>query len=134
MKRKQLTEAFRTAANEAGFGFNTGPAYLMNSEIRVYPAVWMEPPVLKSIVGRSEGDEIYRATLHFMTIPSAGECRETIWDELQADALGAVAAAANMNDVREISGIVCTPREKSLTAHGELSVTLECDARMWFRI
>ena len=133
MKREELTDLLSAAAIGAGYTFHTGAAHRMNGTLRVYPAAWLEPPVLKSAEGRTEGDLTYRVTLHMMALPSSA-AKEALWTGLEEDALAVAKAAAANPAVRQVSGIGCTPGEQSLTAHGEVSVTLTCDITMWYYI
>ncbi len=133
MKREELTAVIRTAATDAGYAFHTGAAHRMNGTIRVYPAAWLEPPVLKSAEGRAEGDLTYRVTMHLMALPSSAE-KGTLWTWLEEDALAVMRAAAVNPSVRQVANIFCEPAEQSLTAHGEVSMTLVCDITMWFYI
>ncbi len=133
MKREELTEVLCAAASHAGYTFHTGAAHRMNGTIRVYPAAWLEPPVLKSSEGRREGDVTYRVSLHLMALPSSAD-RESLWTGLEEDALSIARAAASNPAVRQVSNISCTPAGQSLTAHGEVSVTLACDVTMWYYI
>lgn len=105
----------------------------MNGSVRVYPAAWLEPPLLKSAEGRTEGDLTYRVTLHMMALPSLS-AGEALWSGLEEDALSVARAAAANPAVRRVSNVSCTPAGQSLTAHGEVSVTLQCDITMWYYI
>lgn len=131
MKKEELTDILRAAATAAGYVFHTGAAHRMNGSVRVYPAAWLEPPALSSAEGRTEGDVTYRVTLHMMALPASAD-REALWDELVEDALALARAAAADRAVCKVSKISCTPSEQSLTAHGEVSVTLVCDITMWY--
>ncbi len=133
MKREELTDVLRTAAADAGYAFHTGAAHRMNGSVRIYPAAWLEPLVLKSAKGRTEGDLTYRVTLHMMALPASAE-REALWTGLEEDALAIARAAASNPAVRQAANIACTPAEQSLTTHGEVSVTLACDITMWYYI
>lgn len=116
----------------SGYAFHTGPAHRINGEVRVYPAAWLEPPVLSSSEGRTEGDITYRTTLHLMALPATVEERESLWTALEADAIAVSRRLMADSRVCEVSKISCIPAAQSLTAHGEVSVTLACDVKMWY--
>lgn len=131
MKREKLTEVLRCAAADAGYAFHTGPLHLMSAGVRVYPAAWLEPPVLKSAKGRAEGVAVYRVTMHMMSLPAASG-KEQLRSGLEDDAVAAAKAIAANEAVCGVSDISCTTAERSLSTHGEVSVTLTCDVSMWF--
>jgi hypothetical protein len=133
MKKEKLTDVLRAAATSAGYAFHTGLAHRMNGSVRVYPAVWLEQPVLKSIAGRTEGEATYRTTIHVMSLPSATG-KEAVWARLEQDALAIVRSATADDAVCRTGSISCTPAEGSLTVHGECSVTLMCDITLWYYI
>ncbi len=133
MKKEELTDILRAAATGAGYAFHTGAAHRMNGAIRVYPAAWLEPPVLKSAEGRMEGDLTYRVTLHMMALPASAD-KEALWTKLEEDALAVARAIASNPAVSRIADISYAPAEQSLTAHGEVSIALACDIAMWYYI
>lgn len=134
MKRNELTEALRAASGAEGYAFHTGPARLINGEVRIYPAVWLEPPAILSAAGRCEGDIAYRITAHLMTLPAKADERETLWAKLERDALAIARRLTADACIRDVSGISSTPAARSLTVHGEVSVTIKCDVTVWYSI
>lgn len=134
MKKNELIGAFRQAAMASGYAFATGQPHRINGEVRVYPAAWLEPAVLKSAEGRTEGCVVYRAVMHLMELPSQAGQQESLQAALEADALAIVRSVGADENVCEVSAVSCTPGAQSLTAHGEVSVTLSCDVCMWFYV
>lgn len=134
MKRIQLTEALHRVSVASGYAFHTGPAHLLNGEVRLYPAVWLEPLMLASVHGRTEGDINYRITTHLMALPGEADEREPLWAKLERDALELARNLAADSCVRDVTAVKCTPAVRSLTVHGEVSVTLSCDVTIWYSV
>lgn len=59
------------AATAAGYAFHTGLPHRINSTVRTYPAAWLEPPVLRSVAGRTEGSVTYRTVIRLMALPGS---------------------------------------------------------------
>lgn len=132
MKREQLTELLRGAAEARGYVFHTGEAHLAGSTVRVYPAAWLTPPIVRSHTGRDEGETTWRVVLHLMTLPTGSCPAETVWQALEEDALQVARRIAASEAVCAVENTGCTPARKSLTVHGEISVALTCDVTMWY--
>ena len=132
MKRDRLTGLVRTIAGERGYTFHSGEEHLMNGAVRVYPAVWLTPPAVKTHSGRNEGETVWRLTLHVMMLPTENTTAETLWQKEESDALRMVAELVSSPDVCSVTNVGCTPSRRSLTTHGETSVTLTCDITMWY--
>ncbi len=132
MKRDRLAELVAQAATDAGYTFHTGQEHLINSSVRLYPAAWLIPPQVRSHTGRGEGETSWRLMLHLMTLPTLGAIAETVWRTLERDALELVASVAMSPEVCAIENVSCTPAERSLTLHGEISLVLTCDITMWY--
>jgi hypothetical protein len=131
MNRNELTDITREAALAVGYSFYTGQTHRTNSEVRAYPAVWLEPLVMKARVGRNEGHITYRATLHFMALPTS-QGNETVWEQLEADAIALCRAIEQDERVSAVSVVSCTPSKGTLTANGEVSIGIVCDVKMWY--
>lgn len=132
MKRDRLIGLVADAACAQGYGFHTGEIHLAGGTVRVYPAAWLEPPVVRSHTGRREGETTWRLTLHLMTLPAGAAVSETMWQALEKDALEMAGTIASSDDVCAIENVGCTPARQSLTPHGETSVALACDITMWW--
>lgn len=131
MKREVLTDILREACVAAGYAFYTGPVHRAGGEVRAYPAAWLEPPVMKSSEGRGEGTLTYRITLHLMALPQAGG-QDGMMAALETDALAVTGMAGGDDRVCGVSAVSCVPAAQTLTAHGEMSVELSCEAVMWY--
>jgi hypothetical protein len=131
MKRDELTDIFREAALAVGYSFYTGAIHRAASEIRTYPAAWLEPLVMKSCDRRTEGSVIYRATLHLMALPTA-QGNEGLWEGLETDALTLKHTVEQDSRVSRVSTVSCIPASQTLTPHGEVSLTLTCEVTMWY--
>jgi hypothetical protein len=131
MKRDELTDIIRDAAIAMGYSFHTGATHRAGSEVRVYPAVWLEPPVMKSCDGRTEGSVTYRATLHLLALATTAG-NESLWERLEVDAIALKCLLESDSRVSRVSAVSCTPASQTLTPHGEVSVTLTCDVTMWY--
>lgn len=118
-------EIFEPLAASRGYAFHTGEDHTAGGVVRVYPAAWMSPAAVVGHSGRREGETTFRVALHLMTL--TGD-RET----LEADALAIAAAAAQSPRVSSVSNVKAQPAAQSLTAHGEISVTLTLDAALWY--
>jgi hypothetical protein len=132
MKRERLIEIVSAAAIAQGYAFHTGEEHLANSTVRVYPAVWLAPPVVKAHIGRAEGETTWHLTLHLMTLPTGAAQAEAVWQTLERDALEIAGTIAMSTDVCAIANVGCTPARQSLTAHGETSVAMGMDVTVWF--
>ncbi len=133
MKREKLVEMVEAAARAEGYAFHTGEAQNLNGTVRVWPAAWLTPPVVKSRTGRTEGEVTYRIVLHLMALPSSPE-HKTLWEKLERDALTIAGSIACRGEVCAVGGISVTPARGSLTAGGEVSVTLTAEITMWYYI
>lgn len=132
MNRNQLIQLIESVATAQGYNFHTGEEHTINGSVRVYPAVWLAPPVVRSRTGRTEGETTWRLTLHLMTLPTGGTHTETTWQALESDALEMAGSLALSSRVCSVGNIGCTPKRQSLTAHGETSVTLTLDLTLWY--
>jgi hypothetical protein len=131
MKRNELTDIFREAALTVGYAFYTGPIHRAGGEVRRYPAAWLEPFVMKTCDGRAEGCVTYRATLHLMA-PATMVGNDSLWEGLEIDAIALKCGVEQDTRVCNVSAVTCTPASQTITAHGEVSVTLSCDVTMWY--
>ncbi|MDR0907570.1 MAG: hypothetical protein LBM63_03035 [Rikenellaceae bacterium] len=131
MKRSELTEIFRETATAVGYAFHTGATHKAGGEVRAYPAVWLEPPVMKSCDGRNEGTVTYRATLHLVTLATMVGA-ESLREGLETDAMTLKRAVEQDARVSEVTAVACAPATQTLTAHGDVSMTLTCDVKMWY--
>lgn len=139
MKRETLIELVRAAAVRLGYAFHTGEEHTVGGSVRAYPAAWLVPPEVKEHTGRREGETTFRVTLHLMALPAGaeqvgGEGGETVWQALECDALAVAREIAESDAVCAVSNVRCIPARGSLTAHGESSVSLVCDMKLWYSI
>lgn len=132
MKRENLIELIRSTASAEGYAFHTGETHLAGGTVRVYPAAWLEPPVVVGHTGRTEGETTWRVTLHLMALRAENIPSETLWDRLEADALATVRRLVDSQAVTSVDKTTCTPARKALTVHGETSVTLSLDVTTWY--
>jgi hypothetical protein len=132
MKREELIALADRAAAAEGYAFHTGEMHLVNGTVRVYPAAWLAPVAVRSHTGRREGETTWRVTLHLMTLPTGDASAEAAWGILEGDALAIAGYLAASPAVCEVSAVGCAPAQRSLTVHGETSVALTCEVKMWF--
>lgn len=128
MTSKTITQALREAAAGIGYSFCSGFDYRMQETIKAYPCLWLSPPKITAVKGRSEGRIRYRAAMHLMKLSgkAGGAQREEICSALEEDALAVYRSLAQ--DGRISAWLVeCSPAEFSLTNHGEISVSLKMD-------
>ncbi len=139
MNRNRLTVLISAAASAHGYAFHSGDEHAMNGTLRVYPAAWLTPPVMRAHSGRSEGETTWRLTLHLMNLPrgasgsSSSSVSQALWRELETHALAIASSLAASDEVCAVDNVGCTPSSGSLTVHGEISVALTCDVTMWYR-
>lgn len=131
MKRDELTDIFREAALAVGYAFYTGPTHRAGGEVRTYPAAWLDPPIMRSCNGRAEGQVTYHVTLHLMVLATMVG-NESQWEGLETDTMSLKRAVEQNVQVSKVSAVASAPTAGSLTAHGEVSVTLTCDVTMWY--
>lgn len=150
MKRETLIEITRKAATGKTYAFHTGSPFEIGGSVRAYPAAWLEPLAVKKHTGRTEGETTWHLVLHLMMLPGtnpgtnsatnpgtnsgagAENQNENLWNTLEGDALAIATTVASQPEICTLTNISCKPARQSLSAHGELSVTLECDATMWY--
>ncbi len=132
MKREKLLEIVSSAVAAESYAFHTGELQNLSGTVRLYPAVWLAPPVVKKSTGRNEGELTYRLSLHAMKLPTEAGLATEIWSALERDALSIAAEIASRPEVCSISGVSCTPASQSLTPHGEVSVELVCEVTLWY--
>ncbi len=132
MKRDKLIELVGSAAADLGYAFHAGEEHLAGGAVRIWPAAWLAPPVLREHTGRREGETLWRITLHLMSLPTDGAAAGALWETLERDALRIATSLASSPAVCAVSGVGCTPVRQSLTPHGETSVALVCDVKMWY--
>ena len=134
MKREKLVEIVDAAVRAEGYAFYSGEAQGLNGTVRVWPAAWLTPPVVKSCTGRAEGEAVYRIVLHLMVLPSSSPEHKTVWERLERDALTIAGSIACCPEVCAVGGISVTPARGSLTVNSEVSVALTADITMWYYI
>ena len=145
MKRQSLTTLTQQVAAANGYAFHSGPAHEIGATVRAYPAAWLEPPTVKKSTGRAEGEITYRTTLHLMTLPTATLSDLSLsttpvdqdpntdpWAALETHAMSVAGQLASQNEVCAVTNLSITPARHSMSAHGEISVTMECDITLWF--
>jgi hypothetical protein len=129
MKRERLTQIVEQAANACGYSFHSGEAHKINSALRKMPAAWLMPPVVKSKTGRTECEVKYHIVMHLM---AGGSGAGDAWGGLERDAAKICSLMAAEVDVCSIANISFSPDCGSLSAHGEVSVTVEADVTVWY--
>ncbi|MDL2319674.1 hypothetical protein LJC45_00885 [Alistipes sp. OttesenSCG-928-B03] len=126
MTRKLLTEAVEKAAAKCGMRFHAGFAYRIASEVKKFPALWLEPAEVVATDGRREGVRVYGLKMMLMAMPEGRKsaAKETAWQALEDAAQSIRLTLAEDDCVRDVAGFVCTPSETSLTAAGEVSLAV----------
>lgn len=128
MTRKKLIAAFKEIAKESGFEFHTGFGYRISHEIKKFPAAWLYPPKLVKTEGRQEGLKYYDAKIVLLSLPSPQDDLE----KLERAATRMCLMLGANEDVRAVTDAEYTPAECSLTAAGDVGITLAIKVRMPF--
>lgn len=122
--RQNVTDAIKNAAEKIDYAFGTGFEYRINPSVTRFPALWMAPPKLTDVKGRTESTAHYKIKLYLMAAGAAStpEQKDAIWNSLEQDAVKLVREIQNNGRIVGLSGLECAPGEFSLTNHGELSM------------
>jgi len=155
MIRQKLIGIVRDAAVSRTYAFHTGEVHELNGTIGEFPAAWLEPVSVVGVTGREEGEITCRVVLHLATAGAtsgktddndafgrseafgdSGATNESSeqWAGLERDARCIVSDIASDGAVLAVTGVSCVPARQSLSVHGEESVTLKCDVKMWYAL
>ena len=134
MTRKLLIEAVEEAAEKCDCSFHTGFEYRIAAQLKKLPAVWMAPPVLTVSRGRREGVKHYAVALKLISSCALNEqaAKERQWAQLEDTAARICLLVGENVDVRCVTGEEYSPAEFSLTASGELSLSVNFNVQMNF--
>lgn len=137
--RQNIIGAIKNAAEKIGYDFESGFEYRINPTVTRFPAVWMAPPKLTAVRGRTESTALYKVKLYLMDAGAekSPEQKETTWNSLEIDAVKLFRELQNNGRIVGLDAFECTPGEFSLTNHGELSMevafsvgTTNCDCEI----
>lgn len=134
MTRKKLITAFKEIAQESGFDFHTGFEYRIAHEVRQFPAAWLYPLKLVKTEGRQEGIKYYDAKIVLLALPPSQDelASQNELERLERAASKMCLMLGANECVRTITDTEYTPAEFSLTAAGEVSISLEMKVQMPF--
>lgn len=134
MTRKKLTEAVRNAALAVGFDFQTGFDYRIAPEIKKLPTAWLHPPTLKKKEGRNEGFVVYLVKIDLIDDYANADAnqKEIKWNALEKNANQICTHIAKDDNIQTLTDVTLSPAELSLTAKGEISLSLSFNVRMPF--
>lgn len=129
MNRAHLTDALRSLTISRGYAFTTSPEASMPGLAASYPAAWLSPLKLNSVLGRRHGRITYSVKLHLlhqaMRLPP--ERRSELCDKAERDLLGIFSDLSLDARVALVNNLRIAVGEFSLTPHGELSATAEAE-------
>lgn len=134
MTRKLLIEAVEEACRECGFAFTTGFGYRLASQVGQLPAAWLETPKLEKTEGRAEGVKHYTLKINLLDRCQghAASEKEACWGMLEEKASRILQLIGEAQCVRAVGVAEFTPAEFSLTAGGELSLTMSFGVQVPF--
>lgn len=129
MSRYKLIGAIKDAAGLLGYTFYTGSDEAMASKIKSYPALWLSPPILKKMSGRSDCHCIYaiKITLMMSAKMSNNTGTEEVWSLLENDASTFRNYLIGHKSIRRLSDFSVVPNLKFYTKNGEVTLSAGCD-------
>lgn len=123
MFRHLLASLIRPHAERCGYTFFQGLPRGIASRASRFPVLWLEPPVLTSLEGRSEGNVTYLVTMHLLSLGSSGRSAEALWEEMEDDAVLLFRTLADMPQILGAAGLRCTPSDNAFTHRGDVALT-----------
>lgn len=132
MFRHLLASLIRPDAERCGYTFFQGPARGIASRASRFPVLWLEPPVLTSLEGRSEGTVTYRVTMHLLSLGNRGRPAEALWEEMEDDAVLLFRTLADTPRVLGAAHLRCTASADALTHRGDIALTAVFDLTFAF--
>lgn len=131
MARKKLITAIKEIVKESGFEFYTGFEYRIAHEVKLFPAVWLYPPKLVKTEGRQEGIKYYDVKIALLALPTTPSIQDEL-ERLERVATRMCLMLGANDHVYAVTDVEYKPAEFSLTAAGEVSISLEMKVRMTF--
>ncbi len=126
--------AVRNAVAAEGYTFYSGFEYRIRRETSLFPAGWMIPPKLTATQGREEGVATYGVTLQLLELNRQYDEPEKvrIWDRMEEKAMRIINRITPAEGVSEARNLTAEPGEFGLTNHGELSLKVGFEVKMFF--
>lgn len=134
MKRTSLERALQQLSAESGFAFHCAPEEYMARQLGALPAAWLDPLKLLEIEGRGHGRATYGITLHLLEAGARlpPDRRQERWAALEQTALELFGSLSDRPEVVAVEELTLRPRTYAFTCHGEIALTAEARAIVWF--
>lgn len=134
MKRSDLIAAVKGTAEKIGYMFYTGNESALVVKAKEMPAVWLFPPVLKSVRGRAECRDTYGVKIRFLMMAPAGvgDTAALAAAVMEKDARSLIEEVERHPSVRRIGGVKIMPESKPSTPRGEIGMTVEFETEVFY--
>lgn len=126
--------AVKQAVGREGYTFYSGFQYRIGRETQLFPAAWMTPVQLVKFEGREEGYATYKVTLQLLCLNKQydEETKVKLWSRMEEQAIRVYHAIFPAEGVFAAQNLKTEPAEFTLTSHGELSLKVEFEAKMYY--
>ena len=134
MNRKKLIHAFESIATAEGYSFYSAADEQISATIKSYPTMWLSPPKLSSVEGRTHGKATYSVTLH--TLQAAAKMApvacEQVAQEIEQGLLDLFSTLSEQDFVIAVEELAIRHSTQTITSHGEVALTATADIITFF--
>ncbi len=134
MNRKKLLHAFESTATAEGYSFYSASDELISSTTKCYPAMWLSPPQLSSIEGRTHGKATYSVTLHALqaTAKMAPSMREQVAQRMEQELLDLFTTLSKKDFVISVEELAIRHSTQTIASHDKIALTATADIITFF--
>lgn len=134
MNVKKLNSAIEQSATANGYHFHSAEERYIPQLTTAYPTLWLTPPTMKQMEGRTHGRITYSLTMHALDAAAKlpPEERNQRWAEMEGDLIGMFTQLSKEDFVVAIEHLTLRQSSHTLTSHGEVAVTATADVITFF--
>ena len=129
MKRSDLLNAIRNAAQTLGYNFYSGPEAAIPTTVRP-PAIWLASPHLKASSGINERKDSYELTLFVIRHPDSPLLAEQLYSSMETDATSILSSLNSLDFVRKITKTKSKPHLKPLTINADIAIAVDAEIEL----
>ena len=129
MNRAYLSNAISTLARNEGLAFVESDPHDVAGSIESYPVTWLEPVVLQSKTGRTNGRITYSVRLHLMHdgLRMPPEQRREVFDSAEQQLLKIFTTLSTDARIACVDELTIRVSQFAHTPHGEIAATAEAE-------
>lgn len=129
MKRTNLVNAIRAAAENLGYNFYSGHEAAIPATVSS-PAIWLSAPQLKSTSGINERKDSYEVSMFVIRHLDSTQQLESLSANMEADADTILSSLNSLDFVRKISKTKSKPHPKPLSINTDIAITVDTEIEL----